>query len=92
MRKVPPTLDALIEIIVDLAPGQTLPPHDVLARDLGVSRAVLREVIAVLTYLRVLDVKPKRGTCATDPEQWVTVNRDVLEWRTRAVKRTQEGL
>ena len=45
-----------------LAPGDKLPNEVELSRELGVSRATLREAIQALTVQRVLEVRRGRGT------------------------------
>jgi len=47
-----------------------LPPQDVLARDLNVSRASLREAIVILRFCNVLSVRPKTGTRVNPKKDW----------------------
>ncbi|MEX3972229.1 FadR/GntR family transcriptional regulator [Paraburkholderia caribensis] len=78
------TLDSLVEIVVALGAGAMLPPQDVLARQLEVSRTVLREALSKLEYLNMISVRPKSGTTVKTSSEWRVVNLDVLEWRVRA--------
>ena len=64
------TLSAILRGILSEAYGETLPPQDVLSRDLGVSRTVLREALAVLRFCNVLDVRPKTGTKINERRVW----------------------
>lgn len=45
-----------------LAPGAALPPQRAMARDLGVSRAALREALSILDTLGLVRIEPARGT------------------------------
>lgn len=47
-----------------------LPPQDVLARELCVSRAPLREAIVILRFCNVLSVRPKTGTQVNPKKDW----------------------
>jgi GntR family transcriptional regulator, glc operon transcriptional activator len=51
-------------------PGTTLPPEPDLARQLGVSRTVIREGIRVLASRGMLVVRQGRGTSVADPSAW----------------------
>lgn len=86
------TLDKLLELVFELKEGGLLPPQDQLSERFDVSRTVLREAIAVLGYLGVLSVKPKRGTLVNPPSHWIFVNTDVIEWRVRAGEMLDEQL
>ncbi|MDX6749894.1 FadR/GntR family transcriptional regulator [Geminicoccaceae bacterium 1502E] len=50
-----------------LAPGAALPPQRALARELGVSRAALREALSILHTLGMVRVEPARGTFVAAP-------------------------
>ena len=64
------TLSAILRRILSGEYAEALPPQDVLSRDLGVSRTVLREALAVLRFCNVLDVRPKTGTKINDRAVW----------------------
>ncbi|PTB23487.1 hypothetical protein C9I56_39045 [Paraburkholderia caribensis] len=78
------TLDSLVEFVITLGAGAILPPQDVLARQLKVSRTVLREALSKLEYLNMISVRPKSGTAVKASSEWRVVNLDVLQWRVRA--------
>ena len=64
------TLSAILRRILSGEYAQALPPQETLSRDLGVSRTVLREALAVLRFCNVLDVRPKTGTKINDRTVW----------------------
>lgn len=78
------TLDSLVEIVIDLGAGAMLPPQDALARQLDVSRTVLREALSKLEYLNMISVRPKSGTAVKPSSEWRVINLDIIEWRMRA--------
>ncbi|MCC8190325.1 MAG: FadR family transcriptional regulator [Planctomycetes bacterium] len=49
-----------------LRPGERLPPQDVLARELGVSRTALREALKELSYRGIIDSRHGTGTFISD--------------------------
>jgi GntR family transcriptional regulator, transcriptional repressor for pyruvate dehydrogenase complex len=57
-----------------LRPGDRLPAERVLARQMGVSRSVLREALRALALMRVVDIRHGAGTSVTalEPEQLVS--------------------
>ncbi|EDT05888.1 regulatory protein GntR HTH [Burkholderia ambifaria IOP40-10] len=58
-----------------------LPPQAVLAQELGVSRALLREAISQLVARGVVDVRTKVGSRVVEERQWQIVDRHVVGWR-----------
>ena len=52
-------------VIGELRPGQRLPPEKELGEALGLSRSSLREAVAALELVRVLDVRRGDGTYVT---------------------------
>jgi GntR family transcriptional repressor for pyruvate dehydrogenase complex len=50
----------------ELAPGQAIPSQRVLASQLGVSRAALREALSILDTLGMVRIEPARGMFVTD--------------------------
>lgn len=60
---------------------EVLPPQDVLARRLGVSRSVVREAVTILSARGMVQARPKIGTCVRPSSDWCIVNEDVLRWR-----------
>lgn len=78
------TLDALMEGILATEPGASIAPQETLARQLGVSRTVLREALSKLEYLNVISVRPKTGSRVNPASEWRVINDDVLRWRLAA--------
>lgn len=58
-----------------------LPPQAMLAQELGVSRALLREAVSQLIARGVVDVRTKVGSRVVDERQWQIVDRHVVGWR-----------
>ncbi len=58
-----------------------LPPQAMLAQELGVSRALLREAVSQLVARGVVDVRTKVGSRVVDERQWQIVDRHVVGWR-----------
>ncbi|MBN3786097.1 GntR family transcriptional regulator [Burkholderia sp. Ac-20353] len=58
----------------------TLPPQAMLAQELGVSRALLREAVSRLVTHGVVDVRTKVGSRVVDERQWQIVDRHVIGW------------
>ncbi|MEX3968143.1 FadR/GntR family transcriptional regulator [Paraburkholderia sp. EG286B] len=58
-----------------------LPPQVMLAQELGVSRALLREAVNQLVARGVVDVRTKVGSRVLDERQWHIVDRHVVTWR-----------
>ena len=65
----------------DLQPGQALPIEDSLARDLGVSRTVVREAIKGLAQKQLLTVRTRTGTRISPTAEWNHLDPDILRWR-----------
>ena len=65
----------------DLQPWQALPIEDSLARDLGVSRTVVREAIKVLAQKQLLTVRTRTGTRISPTAEWNHLDPDILRWR-----------
>lgn len=51
----------------ELKEGDRLPSHDLLSRELGVSRTTVREGLKNLTLMGILEMKPRRGTHIRSP-------------------------
>ncbi|ANW52789.1 FadR/GntR family transcriptional regulator [Burkholderia pseudomallei] len=87
--RVQRVLDELITRIVD---GEytsgLLPPQDVLARELGVPRSVMREVTRMLTARRMLHARTKAGTRLTPRSEWRLFDDHVMQWRMRIASDT----
>lgn len=47
-----------------------LPPQDVLAKQLKVSRSPLREALVILRFCNVLSMRPKTGTRVSPRSEW----------------------
>ncbi|AOK32702.1 GntR family transcriptional regulator [Burkholderia singularis] len=82
--RVQRVLDAVVTRIVDgeFTSG-LLPPQDVLARELGVPRSVMREVTRVLTARRMVQARTKAGTRLTPRSEWRLFDDHVMQWRMR---------
>jgi DNA-binding FadR family transcriptional regulator len=70
------TLETLLKAIREGEYGDTLPPQDVLAENLGISRSPMREAIVILRYCGVLDVRPKTGTRINPESEWDSARLD----------------
>lgn len=64
----------------ELSPGDRLPAEPELARMVGVSRNSLREAVAALELVRVLDVRRGDGTYVTSlaPERTISEHRAIF--------------
>lgn len=62
-------------------PGATLPQEPELAKELGVSRTVVREAIKILSAKGFVLVRPRLGTRVRERWHWQILDRDVLEWQ-----------
>lgn len=65
--------------------GLVLPPEDVLAGQLEVSRTALREAVKVLAAKGLLESRPKVGTRVRDPRHWHQLDGEVLAWRCASI-------
>jgi DNA-binding FadR family transcriptional regulator len=59
----------------------SFPKEDVLSRQLGVSRTVLRESMKVLVDKGMVEMKPRAGTRARPRSQWRLLDPDILAWQ-----------
>ncbi|CAE6863351.1 hypothetical protein R75461_08106 [Paraburkholderia nemoris] len=75
------TMERIVAGVVEDTWGGRLPSQDVLARQFGVSRAVMREAIAMLLSRGMLDIHSKTGTRIRPVRDWRIVNGDVIGWR-----------
>ena len=78
------SINTLLDLIRDgeLKRGEKLPPQDVLAKRLGVSRTALREALKELSYRGIIDSQHGRGTFVCDnmvQEEEVIEARLILE-------------
>lgn len=64
-----------------LRPGDTLPNETELARELGVSRSVVREALKSLAAKGLLDARARTGTRVREAVYWNLLDADVLAWR-----------
>ena len=62
--------------------GSQLPPEEVLAASLGISKGGLREVTKALASKGMLSVRPRTGTIVTPRHSWVLFDPQVLDWHT----------
>ena len=63
--------EALLDVIKtrQFKPGDKLPPERIMAAEMGVSRNTLREAIAALQILGVLEVRHSQGNFVVNPNQ-----------------------
>jgi DNA-binding FadR family transcriptional regulator len=63
----------LKDVLLGIASGEyagTLPPQELLAKKLGVSRTVMREALVILRFCNVLVMRPKTGTTINARGEW----------------------
>ncbi len=65
----------------ELAPGEILPPEELLAERMHVSRTVLREAMKVLSAKGLIESRQKTGTRVREKIFWNQLDADVLSWR-----------
>lgn len=61
-------------------PGVALPTEDVLVKQFGASRTVIREAVKMLTAKGLVDTRPRRGTVVRTEADWNLADPDILEW------------
>ncbi|MFL9934237.1 GntR family transcriptional regulator [Paraburkholderia sp. RL18-103-BIB-C] len=83
ISKVEIALDVLVALVIQTGAGGKIPPQDELARQMGISRTVLREALSKLEFLNVVQIRPKLGTVVSAPNDWKTRNDEVIEWKAR---------
>lgn len=87
-------VDKTVNNIVDLIIRTNLvrlPAQDVLAKQLDVSRPVLREAVCKLEIFNIVTPKPKVGTKINPPSAWTVVNQDVIRWQVQAGERKADA-
>jgi GntR family galactonate operon transcriptional repressor len=57
------------------------PKEEILCRQLGVSRTVLRESMKVLADKGMVEMKPRAGTWARPRPKWRLLDPDILSWQ-----------
>ena len=67
------TFDALLTLVNSQGPGSFLPPQEVLAKNLGVSRTVLREAMSLVLARNIVTVRPKVGTRINPVSDWLVI-------------------
>jgi DNA-binding FadR family transcriptional regulator len=84
------TVDELGDVIVS---GRPYRPGDVISLEavtqLGVSRAMAREVLQVLQQKRLVGLQPRVGATVLPVERWDVFDPDVIRWRLRIAPRFQ---
>ena len=65
----------------ELRPGEVLPREDILAEDLLVSRAALREALKVLSAKGLIESRAGVGARVLEEGFWNQLDVDVLAWR-----------
>jgi GntR family transcriptional regulator len=71
--------DRLVSIIASTPPGERLPSEPVLAKDLGVSRATLREAMRTFEAQGLIRRKQGSGTYVTHPSAIIDTGLEILE-------------
>jgi len=66
----------------EYAPGSSVRP-ELLERELGVSKTVVREALRVLADKGLVDSRQKRGTIIRPRDRWHLLDGDVLRWQGR---------
>ncbi|NMB57538.1 MAG: GntR family transcriptional regulator [Chloroflexi bacterium] len=80
--------NSLLQLLNSLTPGDRLPPEPDLARQLGVSRAMLREVVTGLVERGMLIRRQGIGTFVASQTQFIDYGLEVLESLDSLAKRT----
>ncbi|GLQ99270.1 FadR/GntR family transcriptional regulator [Dyella mobilis] len=65
----------------ELRPGDVLPPEEVLAKHMAVSRGALREAMRALSAKGLVETKTRTGTRVRKEEHWQQFDSEVLAWR-----------
>lgn len=81
ISKVAFTTDYLMAKIVNGEFATTIPPQDVLSKELKISRTVLREAISKLESWNVLTIRPKTGTRINPVTAWSVINTPIAAYR-----------
>lgn len=66
--------------------GQKLPVESELCVEFGVSRPIMREATKILSAKGLLVSRPRVGTVVKPRSSWNMLDREVLDWVTRALK------
>lgn len=80
---MPSLVDEALQALVKIILKRTityLPTQEQLARDLSLSRTVVREAISKLECWNMIEVRPKTGTRIRPPEDWCLVNPELVHW------------
>jgi DNA-binding FadR family transcriptional regulator len=64
----------------EFVPGDTLPSETALGKELGVSRAVTRAAVKMLSAKGLVASRPKIGTRVLPRSYWNLLDNDILEW------------
>ncbi|CAE6868149.1 hypothetical protein R69746_08235 [Paraburkholderia aspalathi] len=68
-------------IVMDEYPGDVLPAQEILCKQFGISRSVLREAVSALSKRGILHILPKIGMRVTPVCNWKMIDGDVINWR-----------
>lgn len=85
-------LDSVGEAVITgvISEGQVLDTEQI-AKDLGASRSVMREVLRTLESMGLIDSRPRRGTRVLPCTEWDYLNPLLIGWRGRSQQwRTQQ--
>lgn len=64
----------------DHPPGIALPPEDVLVKQFGTSRTVVREAVKMLTAKGLVNTRARRGTIVLPESDWNLADPEILDW------------
>ncbi len=68
-------------IVNDAIPPGTVIDPEAIARELSVSRTVVREAVKVLTAKGLVDARPRIGTFVLARRDWNLLDADIMRWR-----------
>src|SRR6185437_13122950 len=63
-----------------IAPGRLLEGEIEASARLSVSRTAYREAVRILAAKGLIESRPKRGTCVSQPHHWHLLDPDVISW------------
>jgi len=77
----------LMDMVVELGPGAKLPAQDQLSKKFKASRTLIREQLAILEYLQIINVRPKTGTTINHCVKWTPHRDDVRDWAVESMQK-----
>lgn len=86
------SVEQLGRLIVTSRPGYR-PGHvislEMVSAEVGVQRAIAREVLQILHQKRLVRLRPRVGATVLPVEQWDVFDPDVIKWRLKVTPRSQ---